>query len=175
MDQSLNWKAIYILPRKVTLDSFTRVFQFKVLHNFLYLNDKLFKFGLVSSPLCSFCNASNETPEHLFSLCVHTQSLWLQFKTFFESIIDLPDLLPQTAILGFFNIDYDYALINHLLLIFKQYLYNSRSKVNPSLAGLLFKIKKVKEIEMTIADSNPMRSKLIHKKWQKIAFKLDQF
>ena len=71
-DHNLDWKSIYLLPRKVTLDSYTRIFQYKILNNILYLNEKLFKFGISSSSLCSFRNTSEETPEHLFSLCTHT-------------------------------------------------------------------------------------------------------
>ena len=79
-DHNLDWKSIYLLPRKVTLDSHTRIFQYKILNNILYLNEKLFKFGISSSSLCSFCNTSDETPEHLFSLCTHTLTLWSQLQ-----------------------------------------------------------------------------------------------
>ena len=36
-DHNLDWKSIYLLPRKVTLDSHTRIFQYKILNNILYL------------------------------------------------------------------------------------------------------------------------------------------
>ena len=66
-------------------------------------------------------------------------------------------------------------MINHLLLIFKQYLYKSRSKGYPSIINLLGRIKKVKQIEMKNAETNPMRSKSILKKWHKVAAKLEQY
>ena len=174
-DESLNWEAIYLLSRKVTIDSHTRIFQYKILHNILYLNNNLFKFGIAPSPLCSFCLASEETPDHLFSRCIITASLWSELKLFFGGTIDLPDLIPQTAILGYLNIDHDSIMINHLLLVFKQYLYKSRSKGYPSIIILLGRIKKVKQIEMKIAETNPMRSKNILKKWHKVTPKLEQF
>ena len=34
-DHNLDWKSIYLLPRKVTLDSHTRIFQYKILNNIL--------------------------------------------------------------------------------------------------------------------------------------------
>ena len=37
-----DWKYIYILPCIVTSDPYTRYFQYKVLNNVLYLNEKLF-------------------------------------------------------------------------------------------------------------------------------------
>ena len=95
-DESLNWEAIYLLSRRVTIDSHTIIFQYKILHNILYLNNNLFKFGIAPSPLCSFCLASEETPNHLFSRCIITTSLWSELKLFFGGTIDLPDLIPHT-------------------------------------------------------------------------------
>ena len=48
------WDKIYILPRIVTTDSRIRIFQYKILHNVLYLNKKLFQFNKINSPECSF-------------------------------------------------------------------------------------------------------------------------
>ena len=49
-----NWKKIYFLIRNTTLDTKARMFQYKVLHNTLYVNKMLFKFGKVISPRCYF-------------------------------------------------------------------------------------------------------------------------
>ena len=49
-----NWKKIYFLIRNTTLDTKARMFQYKVLHNTLYVNKMLFKYGKVISPRCSF-------------------------------------------------------------------------------------------------------------------------
>ena len=51
-----DWANIYVMPRLLTLDSRLRAFQYKILHNVLYLNKQLFKFQKVNSPLGSFCN-----------------------------------------------------------------------------------------------------------------------
>jgi hypothetical protein len=54
-----------------------RVFQYKVLNNVLYLNKKLFLFGLSETSNCPFCNAENEDTSHLFYDCPQTRGLWL--------------------------------------------------------------------------------------------------
>ena len=41
---SLDWKQIYVAPRLVTPDSYSRSFQYKILNNVPYLNKKLFTF-----------------------------------------------------------------------------------------------------------------------------------
>ena len=56
------------MPRRVTIDTNLRIFQHKILNSVLYLNEKLFKFKIVSSPLCSFCNSGNENPVNPFLL-----------------------------------------------------------------------------------------------------------
>ena len=48
---SLDWKQTYLLPRLVTLHSYSRSFQHKILNNVLYLNKKLFTFRKSRSPL----------------------------------------------------------------------------------------------------------------------------
>ena len=47
-------KCIYTLPCKVTINSFLRLFQCKILNNILYLNKKLDTFSLSNTQLCSF-------------------------------------------------------------------------------------------------------------------------
>ena len=54
------------LPIIVTTDSRIRIFQYKILHNILNPNKKLFKFNKISSPECSFCKCEEETTIHLF-------------------------------------------------------------------------------------------------------------
>ena len=59
-----DWKSIYKLPRRVSLDTNFKMFQYKLLNNVLYLNNMLFRFKKVHSPLCSYCNEEEETPLH---------------------------------------------------------------------------------------------------------------
>ena len=61
-----DWATVYLLPQKTTIESRRRIFQYIVLNNILYLNNRLHKFGYVESPLCSLCNSETETMTHLF-------------------------------------------------------------------------------------------------------------
>ena len=49
-----DWKSIYLLPRRVTLDSNLRMFQYELLNNALYLNNMRFSFKKVDSSLCLY-------------------------------------------------------------------------------------------------------------------------
>ena len=48
-----DWPKIYSLAGKCSIDSKTRIFQYKILDNALCLNKRLFRSKLVESPLCS--------------------------------------------------------------------------------------------------------------------------
>ena len=67
--KDIDWKHVYLLPHWVTVDTNLRIFQYKILNNVLYLNEKLFRFKKVSCPLWSLCQYENETPMHLFHGC----------------------------------------------------------------------------------------------------------
>ena len=56
----VEWEKVYMLQRIVTIESSLRSFQYRILNNILYLNERLFKFNIVDSPLCSLCGAYNE-------------------------------------------------------------------------------------------------------------------
>ena len=45
------WEKIYTLAGKAPIDIMTRIFQYKILNNVLYLNRQLFDMKIVNSPL----------------------------------------------------------------------------------------------------------------------------
>ena len=100
-NKEIEWKCIYLMPRRVTIDTNLRIFWYKILNNVLYLYEKLFKSKIVSSPLYSFCNSENETPIHLFHSCNQTKSLWCKLQELLNSEILLPQNAPQSAFFGF--------------------------------------------------------------------------
>ena len=89
-NKEIEWKCKYLILHRVTIDTNLRIFQYKVLNNVLYLNEKLFKFKIVSSPLCSFCDSENKTPMHLFYSCNQTKSLWSKLQELMNSELLLP-------------------------------------------------------------------------------------
>ena len=166
---SLPWKQIYILPRIVTVDAYTRMFQYKCLNNILYLNNALFKMKLSDTPLCSFCNAKNETVSHLFYECNNTKLLWQQVVHFFRDNISLPPLSVQSAIVGFLDAAKDdFVLVNIILLSFKITLYKHRSKHVPILANIVNNISKREIIERSYSIDDPRKRQFHVTKWQSV-------
>ena len=158
-DYDFNWKLIYRIPRIATLETKIRIFQYKLLNNVLYLNKKLFQFGIISQSKCSFCELYDETPHHIFYECTYAQNLWNQLRLYLSEKVTLPVLNPQSAILGFTDVlDHNYlhllSHLNHLLLIFKCNIYNSRVNNTLSFQSLNCVTSQIKYIEDTISNND---------------------
>ena len=92
---------------------------------------------------------------HLFCECSSTKYLWLQLNKHFRSDLTFPVLTPQTAILGLFNDSVgNIRLINHILLLFKLYIYKSRNKHRLNINELLSNILNIKKLEKVTAFVN---------------------
>ena len=163
---SKKWENIFLAPRFACTDSNTRIFQFKILHNILFLNDRLYNLNLSDTKLCSFCNLENETPVHLFGECNLTLLLWKSLQNKLKDFLLLDNISPQSAILGFTELEHDRNTVNHLLLIFKRFIYKNRNKSISQ--NLFFKtIKSTIDLEIQSCRSSARLQK-INKKWEKI-------
>ena len=100
-NENFDWKKIYILPRVVTIKTFQRNVQYKILHNILYLNNMLFTFGKRKTPLCSFCHLCDETITHIFLEYICVKQMWNRLRLLLINNFSLSILTPQTAIFGF--------------------------------------------------------------------------
>ena len=144
-----DWKDIYLLPRKVTIDTKLRIFQYKLLSNILYLDKHLFMFRKKDTKHCSFCKLQDETINHLFVECNYSKNLQRDWQTYCQPSFSLPLLCPQSATFGFFYIDpHSSLLLNHILLLYKYQIYYLRDPAKFSLASLTKFIKKVYVMEM---------------------------
>ena len=171
-DYNIDWTAIYMLPRLITNNTYMRSFQYKILNNVLFLNKKLHTFGIKPSPLCSFCNLYDETPYHMFCECDCVKCLWSDLVQCFQNNLILPTLTPQTAIFGFLDytnndsiFENNKCLSNHILLIFKLYVYKSREKKLLNINNLIAEIQKIKRIEKEIALPNSKKTIAFTRKW----------
>ena len=171
--ESINSLAIqdhHLIKKHQTLDTNLRMFQYKLLNNVLYLNNMLFRFRKVDSPLCSYCNEEEETPLHLFHSCFKTKQLWNKLKQYFSQFINIPHSSPQSSIVGIFENNQHSMLINHLLLIFKFYIYSARNTKQLNFDNLKNIVKKTKELEKQVTSSNKLK---LLKKWRPINHIID--
>ena len=167
-NENFEWKKIYILPSGVTINSFQRNFQYKILHNILHLNNMLSTFGKIKTPLYSFCHSYDETIKHIFLECICVKQLRNHLRLFLMNI-SLPILTPQTAIFSFINgIENSlYKITNHIFLIFKLHVCKSRERGILELSRLINEIKKVTLLETKSAQNHVRKLEQYKIKWEK--------
>ena len=144
----------YMLPRLVTYNTYMWSFQHKIVNNVLFLNKKLHIFGINSTSPCSFCNLYNETTFHIFCERDRVKCLRSNLVQCFQSTLLFPTLTPLNVIFeildsvsnnSFFENNKDF--VDHILLIFKLYVYKSREKKVININNLTAEIRKVIKIE----------------------------
>ena len=161
-EQALDWKRIYSNAFRCAIDTKTREFQYKILNRILPLNDFLFKIGKSNSPLCSFCQSSEENMSHFFFHCPLVANFWQSVK----HLLGGYELIEREVILGITDTVENVFLKNHLILLGKQHIF--RCKHNNSLPSAISFTKTLKAVfdsERLIAKENN-KINLHYDKWK---------
>ena len=115
----------------------------------------------------AFCKMIEDTPLHLCYNCIKTKLLWDQWKELISNeTLSFPSLTPQSAILGHIDLSDDYLLINHIILIYKFYIYNSRNRGYLNIEHLKAIIDKTKRIEEEISKHELKKRSKYLMKWR---------
>ena len=61
---------------KLTTITKYQSFQYKNMHNIVFLNDRLYHFGKADSQICTFCKEQKEDFTHLFVNCKYVKEVW---------------------------------------------------------------------------------------------------
>ena len=144
-----------MIPQKVTIESSLRVFQYQLLNNAIFLNDRLSKFAPSISPLCSLCQQCPENVLHFFCECQKTQALWHALCDALNPHISSFNITANNSYsIGEWNkLEENNVLINHILLLFKKFLYHGRNEPNRlHIIALIHYIKSIEKIEQKIAN-----------------------
>ena len=130
-NKDIEWVSIYKRVYSLTNNLRLREFQYKILNNCIFLNEKLFKCKIVESPLCTFCELSNESIDHFFVQCDKSKNLYLKINQWLSSAnIRLPDLNIENVTIGGSNDNTE----EFLFLLYKYALYSCKQKqVSPSI------------------------------------------
>ena len=149
-----SYQKIYMLPRLTAIGSSLRSFQYKILNIVLFLNERFYKFNVVTSPLCSLYKVENESVSlSPFCYCRETRRLWQQLQKWFPDYGNLPLLEPQLIILGIMDDEKpDNILSSHMILLFKRYIYLKKEDHNSlSLHSLTVFFKMIEIVERRTA------------------------
>ena len=156
------WSKHYKIALTIPIDTKTREFQFKFLHDILVNNYWLKKWGLAENDLCTFCKTSREDIMHLFWHCEHVQKFWHDFSEIYGRIIGEPVSLYLVICSS------KIPLLCTLILLAKRYIYECRYKdTKPDVRIYKRKINYIQNTEFEIAKSSNTVLKYIEK-WEQL-------
>ena len=146
-DYDFDWKLIFMLSHTAVRDANIQYLQFRYLHRIVGINDFLFRVKIKESPLCTFCNADNETIEHLFWDCPVTKTFWEEICS--SCLRDELELDEMTVHFGY--LENSKSIINFFLLYAKYFLYSCKQKCSrPNAITFYHKFKFSTEVELYI-------------------------
>ena len=147
------WKKACENIQKTSIDSYSRHFQFKILHQYLGVNSNLFKWKILDSPRVSYCATDIETIKHLFCDCHVTRCLYYKIKEWCQSLnINLPEINEKSVLYGIQTMCEDSQIINTLILTYKQLVFKCKDiPSNLTLARYKFNLKQLEKIESSIS------------------------
>ena len=83
--EKLEWSEIFSLAHKISKEPYLQSFQFKILHRTVNCGYNLFKWNLVNSAVCNYCNLCIDTIEHHFYYCAASQDFWMNVSDWLNS------------------------------------------------------------------------------------------
>ena len=114
---------------KISLDMYSKQFQYKLVHNFLPANYLLYKWKLIDSFRCSYCFVNNETLEHLFGECFVTRNLYYEIREFMEKLsVQIPPFNAKNIMFGLHPCR-ENLLSNQIILTYKMVVYYNRNEL----------------------------------------------
>ena len=87
-DEYLN---AFLYINQVTNVTKLRDFQYRLLHNAIFTNDRLYYWKKVDTQRCNLCLNEKQTVKHLFWDCVKTNSILEKLKEFIKCDLNVPD------------------------------------------------------------------------------------
>ena len=126
---TIDWKRVYLLSFRTTLETKLREFQFKILNRIVFTNEKLFCFGMAESDKCAFCQTEVESIEHLLFSCKISSVFWKHVLSWLrDNNIIVESLKEEDIIIGKFDVGDDFLLESYFIAWEVLYLFTKRSK-----------------------------------------------
>ena len=138
---TIDWKRVYLLSFRTTLETKLREFQFKILNRIVFTNEKRFRFGMAEPDKCVCRQTEVESIEHLLFSCKIFSVFWKHVLSWLRdnNIIIVENLKEEDVIFGKFDVGHDFLLVNHILLLKGStlFIHKNVKRVSPPFRGSL--------------------------------------
>ena len=126
---TIDWKRVYLLSFRTTLETKLREFQFKILNRIVFTNEKRFRFDMAESDKCAFCQTEVESIEHLLFSCKISSVFWKHVLSWLrDNNIIVESLKEEDIIFGKYDVGNDFLLESYFIAWGVLYLSTKRSK-----------------------------------------------
>ena len=126
---TIDWKRVYLLSFRTTLETKLREFQFKILNRIVFTNEKRFRFDMAESDKCAFCQTEVKSIEHLLFSCKISSVFWKHVLSWLrDNNIIVESLKEEDIIFGKFDVGNDFLLESYFIAWGVLYLFTKRSK-----------------------------------------------
>ena len=152
---NVEWSDVCSAIYKTSIDARSREFQFKIIHNYLNVNEKLYRWKLAESRLCSYCFTEVESLGHLFCDCYVVKNFYFQVKEWAKELdVHLPSISELIIVYSYIEESDNWYLISDLISLYKQYVFNNRNQGSLNLKAFQVFVNNIKNIEFRIAKKN---------------------
>ena len=126
---TIDWKRVYLLSFRTTLETKLREFQFKILNRIVFTNEKRFRFGMAEPDKCVCRQTEVESIEHLLFSCKISSVFWKHVLSWLrDNNIIVESLKAEDIIFGKFDVGDDFLLESYFIAWEVLYLFTKRSK-----------------------------------------------
>ena len=132
------WNSTYKLVAGIANDNALKWMQYQIVRNSLYTNYRVSKFNNSVSPMCTFCQSSEEKISHLYFHC-HRVQLFLDKVRRCLHTFDFRVPTDITQLIFGITSESPNSQNNYLVLLIKQYIWKSRFGHNGYLSLGIFK------------------------------------
>ena len=134
-NQSFNWKQIWLLNLEIPLSSKEKEFQWKIIHNAIFTEHKLFLMNMSDDGLCHFCKSNIETLAHLFFYCRRTNWILQELELKINHVLEDDSkpaikIVPYHFILGFTHENSTIRVfVNFIIVLAKWEIWKIRNTI----------------------------------------------
>ena len=147
------------LAFSITKETKLIMFQYKILHDVVFTEKKLFRSNIAKSDLCYLCSETKQDLKHMLLSCQFVSEFWEAFLYWYKSHVSIGLELSTINILyGIIDNNHLNKLTNHLLLPAKYYIYCCIITEEPLLFSVYLTIrvnKAVIEKQIAVSVNSP--------------------
>jgi len=124
LGENLEWRKIYLIPFKSSLNQRLRYFQYRISHRIIGVNKLLFAMGISQTDRCSLCSGAKETISHIFWECPTTKRFILEIQ---NTLLNNSFTITKTIFL-FGSNEEKIKDFNHVFIYAKHYIFSIKDK-----------------------------------------------